>query len=267
MFQPQDAGLTAAAHQTGEGELRPTHGVLNPGRMAAGIARACRPVSPWPNWPIRYGGVREDPAHLRALRLLHGDLPDLCAARRRAGQPRGRIYLIKDMLENDRPAKAEVARHLDRCLSCLSCMTTCPSGVHYMHLIDHGRRRVQETFKRPLMDRSCARFWPGACPDPGMLFRLSLAAAWFGRPFARLFPGRLGAMLGSGARQSAQSQPGRPARSGLCRRGAAPGPGRALTGCAQQVLAPQINEATVRLLTRARRRGGGRRRAPAAAAP
>jgi glycolate oxidase iron-sulfur subunit len=59
--------------------------------------------------------------------------------------PRGRIYLIKEMLEGGRGATATVAKHLDRCLSCLSCMTTCPSGVHYMHLVDHARRVVQET--------------------------------------------------------------------------------------------------------------------------
>ena len=57
--------------------------------------------------------------------------------------PRGRIYLIKDMLENDRPATPDVVRHIDRCLSCLSCMTTCPSGVHYMHLVDHARAHIE----------------------------------------------------------------------------------------------------------------------------
>ncbi len=68
--------------------------------------------------------------------------------------PRGRIYLIKDMLENDRPATAEVVKHIDRCLSCLSCMTTCPSGVHYMHLVDHARIHIEETYRRPLADRT-----------------------------------------------------------------------------------------------------------------
>jgi glycolate oxidase iron-sulfur subunit len=53
--------------------------------------------------------------------------------------PRGRIYLMKDMLENRREPSAEVVKHVDRCLSCLSCMTTCPSGVNYMHLVDHAR--------------------------------------------------------------------------------------------------------------------------------
>src|SRR3954465_4941610 len=67
--------------------------------------------------------------------------------------PRGRIYLIKDMLENDRPASEEVVTHIDRCLSCLSCMTTCPSGVHYMHLVDHARAHIEKTYRRPLMNR------------------------------------------------------------------------------------------------------------------
>ncbi len=162
--------------------------------------------------------------------------------------PRGRIYLIKEMLENDQPAEPEVARHLDRCLSCLSCMTTCPSGVHYMHLIDHGRRRVQETYRRPLMDLLLRRVLAWSVPRPA-LFRLSLAAAWFGRPFAGLFPGRLGAMLGLAPKSLPSPSPvDRPQVF------PAEGPRRArvalMTGCAQQVLAPQINEATVRVLTR-----------------
>ena len=74
--------------------------------------------------------------------------------------PRGRIYLIKDMLENDRPATAEVTLHIDRCLSCLACMTTCPSGVHYMHLVDHARAHIERTYDRPLSDRLAA-------DDPG----------------------------------------------------------------------------------------------------
>src|SRR3974390_3350176 len=67
--------------------------------------------------------------------------------------PRGRIYLIKDMLENDRPARAEGVKHIDRCLSCLSCMTPCPSGVHYMHLVDHARVRIERDYRRPLTER------------------------------------------------------------------------------------------------------------------
>ena len=74
--------------------------------------------------------------------------------------PRGRIYLIKDMLENDRPATADVVKHIDRCLSCLACMTTCPSGVHYMHLVDHARRYIEETYTRPWPDRLLRRCRP-----------------------------------------------------------------------------------------------------------
>ena len=67
--------------------------------------------------------------------------------------PRGRIYLIKDMLENGRAADREIVTHIDRCLSCLACMTTCPSGVNYMHLVDHARAHIEKTYRRPLPDR------------------------------------------------------------------------------------------------------------------
>ena len=72
--------------------------------------------------------------------------------------PRGRIYLIKEMLEHDRPATEEVVTHIDRCLSCLACMTTCPSGVHYMHLVDHARAHIEQTYRRPLLDRLMRAF-------------------------------------------------------------------------------------------------------------
>src|SRR5512143_3503062 len=87
--------------------------------------------------------------------------------------PRGRIYLIKDMLENDRPASAEVVKHIDRCLSCLSCMTTCPSGVHYMHLVDHARAHIEKTYRRPPIDRFLRAVLAKVLPNP-KLFRLSL---------------------------------------------------------------------------------------------
>lgn len=78
--------------------------------------------------------------------------------------PRGRIYLIKDMLENDRDPDEKVVKHIDRCLSCLACMTTCPSGVHYMHLVDHAREYIENRYKRPFTDRRCAGFWREYCP-------------------------------------------------------------------------------------------------------
>jgi glycolate oxidase iron-sulfur subunit len=96
--------------------------------------------------------VGEDPAHLRALRFLHGDLSDLhLTLGDELDSPRGRIYLIKDMLENGRPADEKIVKHIDRCLSCLACMTTCPSGVHYMHLVDHARAHIEKTYRRPLL--------------------------------------------------------------------------------------------------------------------
>src|ERR1700746_557378 len=100
--------------------------------------------------------------------------------------PRGRIYLIKDMLENDRPATEEVARHIDRCLSCLSCMTTCPSGVHYMHLVDHARAHIEETYKRPFVERLMRGMLARLLPS-NRAFRWALRAARAGRPLADLF--------------------------------------------------------------------------------
>ena len=162
--------------------------------------------------------------------------------------PRGRIYLIKEMLENERPADARTVRHIDRCLSCLSCMTTCPSGVNYMHLVDHARAHIEQTFARPLPERWLRRLLAFVLPRPG-LFRIALLGAMAARPFARLLPGRLGAMT--------RMAPARlPAPSPIDRPQVFPAEGRRrmrialLTGCAQTVLDPAINEATVRLLTR-----------------
>jgi glycolate oxidase iron-sulfur subunit len=95
--------------------------------------------------------------------------------------PRGRIYLIKDMLENDRPASAEVVKHVDRCLSCLSCMTTCPSGVHYMHLVDHARAHIEKTHQRSVPDRLMRSLLAAILPYPER-FRFALAAAFLARP-------------------------------------------------------------------------------------
>jgi glycolate oxidase iron-sulfur subunit len=168
--------------------------------------------------------------------------------------PRGRIYLIKDMLESGRPASEEVVLHIDRCLSCLSCMTTCPSGVHYMHLVDHARTYVERSYRRPWHDRWLRALLAGLLPHPGRL-RLALAGARLARPFAGLLPrrrvlaGRLRAML-------AMVPTPRPAAGALdaTRLHRAEGPRRfrvaLLAGCAQRVLAPAINDATIRLLTR-----------------
>src|SRR5882757_19636 len=100
--------------------------------------------------------------------------------------PRGRIYLIKDMLEHDRPATADVVKHIDRCLSCLACMTTCPSGVHYMHLVDHARSHIESTYARPPIDRLLRAILARVLPD-NRLLRWALGAARLGKPFAGLF--------------------------------------------------------------------------------
>ncbi len=162
--------------------------------------------------------------------------------------PRGRIYLIKDMLENNRPASEREVKHIDRCLSCLACMTTCPSGVNYMHLVDHARAHIEQTYQRPLMDRALRMLLRVVLPRPG-LFRLSLYGSMLGKPLARLMPAKLRPMLAlAPARVPAASAVDRPqvfpAVGARTRRVAL------LTGCAQRVLAPQINEATIRLLTR-----------------
>lgn len=162
--------------------------------------------------------------------------------------PRGRIYLIKDMLEGDKPATEKVVKHIDRCLSCLSCMTTCPASVDYMHLVDLARVRIDKTFDRPLVDRWFRNLLAFVLPYPGR-FRLALLGAWFAKPFARVLPKQIGAMLALApatvAGPSAIDRPQTvPAEQPKKMRVAL------LTGCAQQVLNPVINEATVRLLTR-----------------
>jgi glycolate dehydrogenase iron-sulfur subunit len=161
--------------------------------------------------------------------------------------PRGRIYLIKDMLEHERPATAEVVRHIDRCLSCLACMTTCPSGVHYQHLIDHARVHVERTYRRPLRERWLRGALGFVLPYPRRV-RAALALAALARPFAPLLPGPLRAMLELARRR-------RSVGGAAARRSAAGTATRArvavLEGCVQTVIAPEINAATIRLLERA----------------
>lgn len=171
--------------------------------------------------------------------------------------PRGRIYLIKEMLEGGKPATKHVVKHIDRCLSCLSCMTTCPSGVHYMHLVDHARAYIQQTYRRPFADRALRALLGAVLPHPNR-FRVALLAAAVARPMKPL----LATVPGVGARMAAMLDlvpAGMPPRLGR-------EPGRSLpaarqttasdrrvgmlTGCAQAVLRPAINAAAIRLLNR-----------------
>jgi glycolate oxidase iron-sulfur subunit len=164
--------------------------------------------------------------------------------------PRGRIYLIKDMLEDGKPASETVATHVDRCLSCLSCMTTCPSGVHYMHLVDYARQYIEDTHRRPLLDRMLRSFQAYLLPRPahfrpalligGIAKRLGLTGLLGGRlkAMADLLPGKLPLPDETGRPGVYPAQGKRRGRVAL------------LAGCAQQVLRPQINAAAIRLLNR-----------------
>jgi glycolate oxidase iron-sulfur subunit len=174
--------------------------------------------------------------------------------------PRGRIYFVKAMLEGERAPTVQEVRHVDRCLSCLSCMTTCPSGVNYMHLVDHGRHHIEETYTRPLPDRFMRGLLAVLMPRPG-LFRWAMVLGWLAKPLAALLPStssdpggatfvrRLKAMIeavpavvpGPSPVDHPQTFPAVGAR----RKRVA-----LMPGCGQQVLAPEVNEATVRLLTR-----------------
>lgn len=162
--------------------------------------------------------------------------------------PRGRIYLIKDMLENERVPDEKVVKHVDRCLSCLACMTTCPSGVHYMHLVDHARSYIEQTYRRPLSDRALRWVLARILPYP-MRFRVALLGAKIARPIKGLMPdARLRAMLEMAPKRippvsrnddpQTFAVPERKMRVAL------------MTGCAQKALDTDINDATIRLLTR-----------------
>ncbi|KIC11580.1 2-hydroxy-acid oxidase [Leisingera sp. ANG-M1] len=163
--------------------------------------------------------------------------------------PRGRIYLIKDMLENERVPDAKTVKHIDRCLSCLACMTTCPSGVHYMHLVDHARAYIEKHYDRPWSDRALRWLLAQILPYPTR-FRLALMGAKLAKPFKGLLPdARLRAMLDMAPKtippvsrnDDPQSfTPAQPLRKRVA----------LMTGCAQKALNTDINDATIRLLTR-----------------
>jgi glycolate oxidase iron-sulfur subunit len=173
--------------------------------------------------------------------------------------PRGRIYLIKEMLEKNRPPTQEVVKHIDRCLSCLACMTTCPSGVNYMHLVDQARVRIERDYRRPLTERLLRAVLAYVLPRPGA-FRLSMHLARLGRPLAGLLPAsqtasgsptllrRIKAMLALAP--AGLPKPGPAGGSVFPPSGERRGRVALLQGCAQQVLAPRINQAAINLLTR-----------------
>jgi len=167
--------------------------------------------------------------------------------------PRGRIYMIKDMLENHKPATKDVVKHVDRCLSCLSCMTTCPSGVHYMHLVDHARAYIEQTYERPWSERFLRGLLGWVMPYPGR-FRLALIGAWAAKPLQPLIAklpvigGRMAAMIDlAPARLPNRSPMEGPATFTVPQRKKRVA---LLGGCVQPVLKPEINDKTIALLNR-----------------
>ncbi len=162
--------------------------------------------------------------------------------------PRGRIYLIKNMLERGGKVAPETVKHIDRCLSCLSCMTTCPSGVNYMHLVDHGRHHIEQHYRRPMRERLMRQALARVLTSPGRL-RAALHMARLGGPFAGLAPKMLRPLFALAPRRVRAASPIHWIET-------FPGEGERrmrvalLPGCAQQVLAPEINLATIRLLNR-----------------
>src|SRR5215813_10658427 len=166
--------------------------------------------------------------------------------------PRGRIYLIKEMLERGTPATPKVTTHIDRCLSCLSCMTTCPSGVHYMHLVDHARTVIEETQRRPWLDRLIRDLLAFVLPHNSRL-RLAMRLGILGKPFAGLLAAlrlrRLAALVelapwrvpGPCAAELPQVFPAQGRRLGRV---------ALMAGCVTPVVGPSILEAAVRVLCR-----------------
>jgi glycolate oxidase iron-sulfur subunit len=190
--------------------------------------------------------------------------------------PRGRIYLIKDMLEHDRPATAEVTTHIDRCLSCLACMTTCPSGVHYMHLVDHARAHIEDTYRRPLSERILRSVLAHVMPYPRRL-QFALGAAWLAKPLAplaaalglkrvaallqlapwrrphaplpaQIFPPAARGRAKSNSKFSSQASSDTGTKTGA--RSSAVTRVALLAGCVNDVLSPELNAAAIRVLTR-----------------
>ena len=161
--------------------------------------------------------------------------------------PRGRIYLIRDMLENNKPASEKITRHIDRCLSCYACMTTCPSGVNYMHLVDHARNHIEKTYVRPFFDRFIRILLSIILPSP-KLFRIVGYLARFANPFKFLFPKKIKNML--------KYMPTSFPKSNYDNKEVYSPKGKTfakvalLTGCVQRVISPQINDSTIDILNR-----------------
>ncbi len=162
--------------------------------------------------------------------------------------PRGRIYLMKEMLEKGGPPSPKTVKHVDRCLSCLACTTTCPSGVDYMHLVDHARAHIEEHHVRPWPERMLRSLLVRVLSDPAK-FRWALRLANLGRPLASLLPGRLKGMAAMAPRRAPGVDPAETPQV-FAAQGARRARVALLAGCVQPALAPEINAAAIRLLNR-----------------
>jgi len=161
--------------------------------------------------------------------------------------PRGRIYLIQDMLENEKKPTKNVVKHIDRCLSCYSCMTTCPAEVNYMHVIDHGRKYIEQNYERPFFDRLLRNFLSAVLLNT-KYFRIASLFVKIGKPFSFFYPKKIRDMM--------EIMPKSFPKKKLKNKEFYPSNGKKvskvvlLTGCVQKEISPQINEATIRLLNR-----------------
>ena len=161
--------------------------------------------------------------------------------------PRGRIYLIKDMLENNKPANDKIVKHLDRCLSCYACVTTCPSGVDYMHLIDHGRNHIERTYKRPFFERLVRNMLAYILPKPNF-FKLLAKFTWLTKPLHFLLPKKLKHMVSFMPKEFPKSEYPenvifKPSKKSISKVAL-------LTGCVQKAISPNINDASINVLLR-----------------
>ncbi|MDR7416997.1 MAG: heterodisulfide reductase-related iron-sulfur binding cluster [Armatimonadota bacterium] len=197
----------------------------------------------------RYGAVGARMARAVEACVHCGFCLPACPTYRVLGEemdsPRGRIFLMKEALEG-RLRWGEVLPYVDRCLGCLGCETACPSGVRYAELITPFRELTERRHRRPLVERLLRGLVMGILPFPGR-FRMAVRIGALARPFRKVLPDRPRAMLELLPRRLPRADPlaavipaqGKPrARVAL------------LAGCVQQVLAPQINQATVRVLSR-----------------
>jgi glycolate oxidase iron-sulfur subunit len=161
--------------------------------------------------------------------------------------PRGRIYLIKDMIENNKAPTEKVVKHIDRCLSCYACMTTCPSGVNYMHIIDHGRNHIERNYKRPWFDRNLRNILSYILPRANVFLTMGLLVKLI-KPLAFLFPAKLKDMVS--LMPTSFPKPEHKVKKVYSPEGKVYARVILLTGCVQKVISPQINDSTINILNR-----------------